>query len=662
MQGHTLDERTDVWAFGCVLFEMLSGRAAFQQSTVDRTLHAVVELEPDWNHLPATLSPILVRLLKKCLAKDVRRRLRSLVDAGLDLEDAVVHLSPEASFPKRKAFVAFGVALFVLAIGLALRSMRPSLVSTTNEILQTVQLTTYPGSEVAPSISPDGSQFAFAWDGGSDNTFHIYLKRFDSGEPASLTRGRSTDLRPAWSPDGLSIAFIRVDSNGPPRVIVVSSLGGRERTVVENVVPATLDWSPDGRWLVYAKPASLWVQHLDGTDRHRVVSGDPSARIADGRFSPDGRSLAFAQTLDWTSDIYVQSLDTKMNALGDARRLTNDGLNHRFPEWCADGADVIVASGPPGGGYLQRMPASGGTAKRIMTIDASGIAVSPRASRLLISRSTSEVDIYRVELSADGAEAKKVSPLITSSRYENYPVYSSNGEKIAFASSRSGDWQIWVANEDGTNAVQLTNLSGGEARPTSWRPPDGRQIGFVYHSDGIMRAYQVDASGGTLQLVPELAALTTSIFSFWWSPNGSWIVYSTKDGVWKIPTGGGAPVKLGIAGGRSDFEGTGAVVLHNRWLDQGPLRIVPLDGSEASVLWGFSPFGPDFSHGPRGLYYERGTGELMVYQLPSGKVSPLDGAIASCRCGMALSPNGRFLLYSKFVSTGADIVSVENFR
>ena len=82
-------------------------------------------------------------------------------------------------------------------------------------------------------------------------------------------------------------------------------------------------------------------------------------------------------------------------------------------------------------------------------------------------------------------------PVVVSSKYDGYPVYSPNGERIAFASDRSGDWQIWVCDKDGANAIQLTSVKGGEAWPTSWQPADGRRIGFVSNSDGTRRAYMV---------------------------------------------------------------------------------------------------------------------------------------------------------------------------
>ena len=215
VRGQSLDKRTDVWAFGCLLFEMLSGRPAFQQSTMSDTLDAVVGREPDWNRLPSTLPRTLLHLLKKCLAKDVRQRLRSVADAGLDLEDDVLRQQSDAPSRMRNALFAAGVAAAILGIGGVIRWMRPGPTGPTNQMPQTVQLTTYTGSELSPSISPDGSQFAFAWNGASRENFHIYIKRFDGGEPVPLSSGRSDDLSPVWSPDGTSVAFVRFDTNNP---------------------------------------------------------------------------------------------------------------------------------------------------------------------------------------------------------------------------------------------------------------------------------------------------------------------------------------------------------------------------------------------------------------------------------------------------------------
>src|SRR5262249_46903384 len=145
-----------------------------------------------------------------------------------------------------------------------------------------------------------------------------------------------------------------------------------------------------------------------------------------------------------------------------------------------------------------------GSPRRLMTIDAlGGMALSTRTNRLLVSQNTSDVDIHRVDLSTDGTQAQWIGPMIVSSGYDAYRVYSPNGERIAFGSTRSGEWQVWAADKDGTNSIQLTSLEGAEAHPTAWKPPTGRQIGLVHNrDDGLMRAYELDATGGIPHRVP----------------------------------------------------------------------------------------------------------------------------------------------------------------
>ena len=269
--------------------------------------------------------------------------------------------------------------------------------------------------------------------------------------------------------------------------------------------------------------------------------------------------------------------------------------------------------------------------------------------------------------------------MIVSSKYDGYPVYSPNGERIAFASIRSGDWQIWVCDKDGSKPIQLTNVKGGEAWPTSWQPADGRQIGFISNSDGIRRAYMVAATGGIPERVPELSTVTSPIDSFWWSPNGSWIVYSTMDEVWKTPTRGGRPIRIGVGGGQPTFDGAGVITT-----TEGPgmrsLDIVPLDG-EASRPSGLSrssarpvdsvalTLSGILAYSPSGVYVASNSSPsipnaLIFFPLLKGSVSGSVRQLSSAAAGfgMSLSPNGHSLLYTKFVSAGADLVLVDRFK
>ena len=152
----------------------------------------------------------------------------------------------------------------------------------------------------------------------------------------------------------------------------------------------------------------------------------------------------------------------------------------------------------------------------------------------MVSQNTGDVDIHLVELSEEDTAGRLAGPVIASSRYDAFPVYSPTGERIAFASTRSGDWQIWASDQDGSNAIQLTRLQNAEARPVAWKP-EREQIGFLHNGNGGgMRAYIVDAEARAVRPVPELENVKSAIGSFWWSPDGSWIVYSTPEGVWKV--------------------------------------------------------------------------------------------------------------------------------
>src|SRR5262249_22784112 len=149
-----------------------------------------------------------------------------------------------------------------------------------------------------------------------------------------LTNTLDLEDQPAWSPDGGSIAFLRGSTTGKIQVVVVPSLGGSERILAEDAQFGSLDWSPDGKWLVYNTgpqegSPGLWMQSRESGERHRLRTSTQFDRQA--RFSPDGRALAFVRL----SDVYVTALDAQMRPTADPHRLTTDGLNHWSPHWLA---------------------------------------------------------------------------------------------------------------------------------------------------------------------------------------------------------------------------------------------------------------------------------------------------------------------------------------
>jgi serine/threonine protein kinase len=256
-EGKKVDARSDIFSFGSVLYEMVTGRHAFKGETKVSTLAAILHKEPSpIERVP----PELERIITRCLRKDPSRRSHHMDDVRLALQDLkedsdsgrLIAAPVTVRQPRRKlAWIAAGLA--VLA-GVALSVWLLRLwTETPTAPLQVVPLTSYSGSEGSPSLSPDGNQVAFSWDGETQGNTDVYVKPVGPGTPLRLTVNPAPDGSPAWSPDGRWIAFVRTP-RGKLQIILIPPLGGPEKMLTEmdthRIVPGPyLAWSPDGKWL-----------------------------------------------------------------------------------------------------------------------------------------------------------------------------------------------------------------------------------------------------------------------------------------------------------------------------------------------------------------------------------------------------------------------------
>jgi DNA-binding winged helix-turn-helix (wHTH) protein/dipeptidyl aminopeptidase/acylaminoacyl peptidase len=231
--------------------------------------------------------------------------------------------------------------------------------------LTAVPLTTDPGWEGMPTLSPDGSQVAYASGGPESDNFDIYVKQIGGGPPRRLTSDPATDLFPAWSPDGRSIAFIR-DRGDKLEVLLIPSEGGPERRIAQiaenptgifSWVPPYLSWSPDSKYLVTTdraspgEPLSLFVLSVATEERRRLTT-PPSTTLGDGNpaVSPDGRTLAFARIISAGSpQLYVLPLGEDCTPVGEARHLELSQLAVVSPSWIADGREIVCDAAQPWG-------------------------------------------------------------------------------------------------------------------------------------------------------------------------------------------------------------------------------------------------------------------------------------------------------------------------
>ena len=205
-RGKPVDKRADIWAFGCVLYEMLSGRRPFVGETTTDVLAAIVDREPEWTALPAIVPSSVRHVLERCLEKDPKRRLRDIGDARVELEDSRKPNTPVSGVeagestprvPRFAPWAAVGVAASGRGgcVSDAALHRLPLWQDPTNAAGESaksaaeptvVPLTSHPGTEDMPSLSPDGTQVAFRWNGEAEDNFDIYVKLVGPGRPDSL--------------------------------------------------------------------------------------------------------------------------------------------------------------------------------------------------------------------------------------------------------------------------------------------------------------------------------------------------------------------------------------------------------------------------------------------------------------------------------------------
>ncbi len=297
-----------------------------------------------------------------------------------------------APAPSRKAWTlttGLIVSLMILAVGyLILVSPRPSQPREPSYAIAT-PLTTYPGSETGPSLSPDGNQVAFSWNGPHEDNPDVYVKLVGSGEPMRLTTAPERDESPAWSPDGRRIAFVRRIPERVAEVFVMPALGGAERRVASLVLDSSrrstrLSWSPDGKWVVIggklsaSEPFGLWLVEIDGTETRRLTTPPSPDWQADlgPVFSPDGRRIAFIRTKATNNAIFILPVSPAAAPIGEPVQVASDprrtivGL-----AWTPDGRSLVVLVGRTLGAHSAR------TARLVAELAARRPAAGPAVRR-----------------------------------------------------------------------------------------------------------------------------------------------------------------------------------------------------------------------------------------------------------------------------------------
>ena len=608
--------------------------------------------------------------------KEVREQPASESDSG-DIGSA----GRQGGIRRYHTRALWSAAVLALAISAVFVVYRPLPGPSPRGSLRTLPLTSLPGEERDPSFSPDGGQIAFGWNGEKQDNEDIYVKVIGTEVPLRLTTNPAADRYPVWSSDGRHIAFLRFDGDGSG-LFVIPALGGAERKVYSRSPLFNCwtgpSWSPDGQFLAIADQegpqtiCSIFILSLDTLKKRKLTSPPASAHVGDlaPAFSPDGRSIAFNR-LGPAGGIYVVPA-----AGGDPKRVAVEQDNvhlHRLA-WLPTGRELIFSRGDPASSSsLWRVSASGGTPEPLAVggDNAANPAVSPRGHRLVYEQRSNDANIWKIAVPQSTQPTPPPARLIASTRHEAGPHVSPDGARIAFYSDRTGSLEIWVCDAAGSNLIQLTSFGGPVVGTPRWSP-DGRQLAFEVLAKGNGDIYVIDVEGGLPRRVTTEPSVEVAAS---WSANGQWIHFaSNRTGrfeVWKVPAAGGRAVQVTKHGGFAGFESAdGSFVYYSKGLSVAGLWKVPVNGGEKTAvldfpndhLWGY------WALANTGIYFvdsEVGTQPaLKFFSFAANRtlhVVALDRAPVPHDAGIAISPDGMWLLYTQEDSRGSDIILADNF-
>ncbi len=703
-EGKSVDQRSDIFSFGTLLLEMVTGRRAFERETRTATLAAILH---DDAAAPEGTPRELARLIARCLRKDPERRVQHMIDVRLALEEVKADYDSGAVFnepaagPGRRRRRLAALGLVLPAAALLTAGVLWLMLGRRSEPLpelRPVPLTSYPGDEVQPSFSPDGNQVAFVWNGERQDNPDIYVKLIGGAEkPLRLTTAPAVDLSPAWSPDGRSIAFVRepLETGRTDAVLLVPALGGPESLVCElggRFIPPSgnpssyrraapcplIAWAPDGKTLVVAdspsgaEPLGLFAVALETGEKRRLTKAPGG--IGDGApaFSPDGQWLIFARAAGVTSsDLYRVRLAGGLRPAGAPERLTASKSWDAAAAWLPGGRDIVFTRGSwyVGPFNLWRLSVAGGAPSPVAAgvgADSGWPAVSPQG-RLVFSRAVSDMNIWRVPLRAHAAAAPP-QKFIYSTREEAAPQYSFDGARIVFTTNRSGAVEVWVCDSDGSNARELTRMGAPITGTPHWSP-DGTQIVFDSNIEGQFDIYLVNAAGGTprrLTTDPSDDALAS------FSPDGRDIYFSSnrtgRNEIWKMPATGGQAVQITRAGGRAPVMSRDGTLIYYERYSQGASQLcsVPPGGGTETKLLDSVDF-LEWAVSTDGIYFVARSDTdprhtIQFFDFKTRSIKPVLVPASRLDVWLAVSPDGRSLLYTQIDESGSDLMLVENFR
>jgi len=553
--GRPVDRRADIWAFGCLLYELLSGRPGFRASTAAETVARVMEREPDWQQLPSSTPAGVVRVIKRCLQKDPGRRLRDIGDARFELEDASreAAASKTAASQSRRAWLIAAAAAVALAIAVGVFLGRVSVPAALAPAeMRITRLTDFIGLEQTPALSPDGRAVAFTAAVG--NARQIYVQLLAGGNPLQLTRDAADHQSPRWSPDSSEITYFSPAAPGHVQGTLweVSALGGVPRRVTDSLGGGDVSGA-DGRLAFFRlseHAIALVAASADGSVT-TVAEFPPSTYYLNPRWSPDAQWIAFTRGDSIRFDVFAVPASG-----GPIRQLTHENNMISGFAWLPDSRGIVYSSSH--GSTMPYLATASlwavgldGTTRQVTAGDAS--YVNPdvaRDGRIIAERLQMQSDLWTFPV--DGTPQENASRAVRLTRQTGHvltPTASPDGREVAFLSDSGGHANVWVIDTSTGERRQITHeRDPAVAVGVPIWSPDGTSIAFVSSRGNRGLTF------GVWLVSPDGSNLRTAAnpgLGPGWSHDGAWLYYSTRGdaagsdvALQKVPAAGGAPVTV----------------------------------------------------------------------------------------------------------------------
>jgi eukaryotic-like serine/threonine-protein kinase len=579
-RAKSVDRRADIWAFGCVVYEMLAGKQAFEGETVSDALAAVLRGEPDWSALPRDTPRRIRQLLARCFEKDPRRRLRDIGDARLEIEEAIAKpevaeeaVAPVAA-PKARPLARLPWAIAGLLLGVAATAAVWYAVKPRVQLAPTVSLSFslpagQPFDQTAYNIaiSPDGTEAAFV--AGNPRVAQIYLRRLNefAAKPVAGTQGGK---QPFFSPDGQSLGFSAngklekvAISGGPPQVLCdVESFGGAA-------------WSPDGMIYFSSLPASqgesgalLQVPASGGIPRQIYKTELGAVQHALPALLPGGKKLLFTVFKGFSAEeasIAVLSLDT-----GKWETLIENGTDPHYVQpgylvfarqgtlWAApfdpsqakiSGAPTPVLAGVMAStsfgtdqfdtsqnGVLVYIPGASAEPERVVTaLDRSGKARTLTAEKRPYEDLSLSLDGHYLAMTLEGPQwsiwtydlTRRVLTRLTLEGDNRDPFWTPDGQHVVYTSLRNKKWGLYERAADGTGQERELYSSNNWVMAVSFSP-DGKLLAFIEVNPSTRADIFILPMEGDHKPQPFVQTPATDWFPEF-SPDGRWIAYESDE-------------------------------------------------------------------------------------------------------------------------------------